>query len=519
MPDFTSYVPPGVYVSDTSQPVVTPTTITTSTVTVIGPAQGYQTATDLVQVYWNTNTALSHRGIFTTAVTGPPAIGAPVVKTAAGVLLVYNVDYQWTVDTSGGGGAANAVTYIKRLGTTGTPSAPSPTAGSVDGDYFSVTYNYADPTYYSPQIFADPSLIAATYGAAVTSTVPTNPNATQVVCPLTLAAQLAMLNGASSVLCLPTNPSDGTLKAQFLAAYAKVAADYRAMLVVPLFVDATPQGDTTSADAHSATAVLALVQDIAAHCDSTAANGYGRMAFVGLETNYDSTTRPFDQLATTINDKRVVLGYPNQLAFYNSQLSQTTTISGYYLAAAMAGRLAGLDADQGLTTQAMTGFNGFPAVLAQAQTKAFKDTLSKSGVAVAEISRTGQMKIRHGVTTRMASIEEREINIVRSGDVLFEMVQTGMDAAGLIGQPIDANMTTKVKGALSGILELAVNSKVIQAYGNLAVRQRALPSGDPSIIECQFAYAPAVPLNYILATFAIDLNSGDFTSTNTAAAA
>lgn len=518
MPDFTSYVPPGVYVSDTSEPVVTPTTITTNTVTVIGPSQGYQTATDMVQVYWNSNTALSHRGIFTTALTGPPAIGAPVVKTTAGVLLVYNVDYTWVIDTSGGGGAANAITYIKRLGPVGTPSGPSPTAGTVDGDFVTVTYNYADANYYTPQLFSDPSLIAAAYGPALTDTVPANPNASQVVCSLTLAAQLAMLNGASSVLCLPTNPVDGTIKEQFLAAYAKLAADYRAMLLVPLFVDGSPQA-SGSGDAHSATAVTALIQDITAHCNAASAEGYGRMAFVGVETNYDSVTKPFDQLATGTNAKRTVLAYPNQINLYNSRLSQTTVVSGYFLAAAMAGKLAGQTADTGLTKQPLTGFNGLPAVLAQSQTKAFKDSLSKAGVCVAEVTRSGTLEPRHGVTTRVVSLTEREISIVRSGDVLFEMIQTGMEATGLIGQPIDATMTTRVKGALSGLLEQAVSERVIQAYGNLAVRQQALPSGDPSIIECQFAYAPAVPLNYIMITFAIDLTTGALTSDNTALAA
>jgi hypothetical protein len=511
LPDFTSYVPPGVYVSDTSQPVVTPTNITTNIVTVVGPAQGYQTASDVVQVYWNSNTALTHRGIFTTAVTGPPAIGAPVVKNAAGVVLVYSVDYTWVIDTSGGGGAANAVTYIHRLGTVSVPSDPSP-GGLIDGSYVTVTYNYADPSYYQPRLFNDPSQISQSYGAAVTSTVPVNPNASQVICPLTLAAQMAMANGASSVLCLATNPADGTQKSQFLAAYAKIAANYQAMLIVPLFVDGMAQGDTTAADAHTPTAVLALIQDIQAHCNTSAADGYGRMAFVGVATNYDSATKPYDVLAGNISSKRIVLAYPSQLNFYNAQLSQTTVVSGYYLAAAMAGALAGENANQGLTKKSLIGFNGFPATVAQQQTMTFKNSLSKAGVCVAEISRNGTLEVRHGVTTLMTALTSREINIVRSGDVLFELVQTGMDAAALIGQPIDADTTTKVKGALSGILEQAVNNRVIQAYGNLAVRQQALPGGDPSIIECQFAYAPSIPLNYITVTFAIDLTSGAFST-------
>lgn len=512
MPDFTSYVPPGVYVQDTSQPVVTPTTVPTGIVTVVGPAQGYQTNTDVAQVFWNSNTALSRRGIFVTAVTGPPAIGAPVVKDATGATMVYGTDYTFVVDTSGGGGAANAVTYIHRLGTSETPSAPSP-HGLEDGDTVFVTYSYADANYYSPQQFTDPSLVSATYGAALAASAPSDPNQSQVICALTLAAQIAMANGASTVLTLATNPADGTIKDQFVAAYAKLQAKYEASLIVPLFVDGSPEDGGDAANAHSADAVLALVQDANAHCVNASADGFGRMAFVGVETSYDVATRGFDVLATTIHSKRTVIAYPNQLSFYNSMLAQTTVVSGYYLAAAMAGRLAGGDVERGLTHIAVTGFSGIPAVLAQQQTRTFRDTLSKSGVSVLEQTQAGALQIRHGVTTDMTDLTSREISLVRVGDVLFELVQTGMDAAGLIGQPIDANMTTKVKGSLTGILETAISNNVILSYGNVAVRQQATPQGDPSIIEAQFSYQPAIPANYITVTFAIDLTSGALTDT------
>jgi hypothetical protein len=514
MPDFTSYVPPGVYVQDTSQPVVTPTTVTTNTVTIIGPSIGYQTNTELVPVYWNSNTALTKRGIFVTAVTGPPPIGAPVVKDVNGVTQVYGVDYTFVVDASGTGGAANAVTYIKRLGPVGTPSGPSPTSGLADGASVYVTYNYADTTYYTPQEFTDPSQIAATYGAAVSGTVPANPNATQVVCPLTLAAQIAMANGASNILALPTNPADGTLKEQFVAAYAKIVANYTAQLIVPLFVDGTPDSTGTPGDAHTADAVLALIQDVNTHCVTASDDGFGRIAFVGFEPNYDSATRNYDAVARQIASKRTVLAYPNQMSFYNTRLAQTTVVAGYYLAAAMAGALAGGDVARGLTSVSVTGFNSIPPALAQLQTKSFKDNLSKAGVSVVEQTRTGTLAVRHGLTTDMSSLTTREISLVRTGDVLFELVQTGMDAAGLIGEPIDVDMTTRVKGALTGILERAVTDSVIRAYTDVAVRQQSLPSGDPSVIEAQFAYSPLVPLNYITVTFAIDLSSGDITATD-----
>jgi hypothetical protein len=168
---------------------------------------------------------------------------------------------------------------------------------------------------------------------------------------------------------------------------------------------------------------------------------------------------------------------------------------------------------RGLTNVPLTGFNGLPPALAQLQTKAFKDNLSKAGVSVVEHTRSGSLAVRHGLTTDMSSLTTREISLVRTGDVLFELVQTGMDAAGLIGDPIDAEMTTKVKGALTGILERAMSDNVIRTYTNVAVRQQQLPSGDPSVIEAQFAYAPFVPLNYITVTFAIDLTSGQITDT------
>jgi hypothetical protein len=54
-----------------------------------------------------------------------------------------------------------------------------------------------------------------------------------------------------------------------------------------------------------------------------------------------------------------------------------------------------------------------------------------------------------------------------------------------------------------------------EPYNNLAVRQQTAPSGDPTVIECKFAYQPAIPLNYITVSFSIDLSSGAVTSAAT----
>ena len=115
MPDISSatYTPPGVYVSDESTPTVTPRGVSTTTVTVIGPALGYQTTSEVVTVYSGSVTPLSQRGAYATAVVGPPAIAAPVVRTLTGTLMVYGDDYTFEV-VAGAGGAAITAGMISR---------------------------------------------------------------------------------------------------------------------------------------------------------------------------------------------------------------------------------------------------------------------------------------------------------------------------------------------------------------------------------------------------------------------
>lgn len=502
MPDFSTYVVPGVYVQDVTQQIVTPNGTINPIVTVIGPALGYQTYTEQVQVYWNQTTRLTQRGIFTNAVTGPPAIAAPVV-TFNGQVMTVGVDYSFIVDTSQGGGPSNAITSIKRLGNV-LPSDPSPD-GLIDGAVVSVTYQFRNADYYTPQIYTDYQSIASTYGSALVAST------AQVNSPVTLAAQLAFANGATQIQVLPINPSAGDLRTQFNNAYAQLANDYNCTMMVPLFIDGSLQTVSNvigAADAHTSSAVLGLIQDANTAALNATANGFGRIAFVGADTTYDAITIPFNTLASTVASKRTVLAYPNQLSFFNAIANQNIIIGGPYLAAAYAGLLAAQPVDVGLTRQTVSGFTSIPSALQNLQTKNFKDSLSKAGVCVTEVTRNGTLRVRHGVTTNMVALNTREISLVRAADTLFQLVQTGMDNANLVGKPLTADAVSNVVAAMTGILESARNSQVIVDWGNLTAVQQTLPQGDPTVINVNFVYRPALPLNYIDVTFSIDLTSG-----------
>lgn len=503
MPDISSatYTPPGVYVSDESTPTVTPRGVSTTTVTLIGPALGYQTTSEVVTVYSGSATPLSQRGAYATAVTGPPAIAAPVVRTLTGQLMVFGDDYTFEV-VAGAGGASTAVTQIKRLSADEADlTQPSPN-GLKDGDQVRVTYAFTGATYYEPTVFEDFDQVVATYGPSLVTTAPTDPTDSQVASALTLAAKVALENGAASVLCVATDPGAGDYRAQLQAAYKKLETDYRAQILVPLLVDG-------AYDAHTSTNVANLLADVRIHCETAAAEGFGRMAFAGVATTYDNTVS-HDQLAIQQGSKRLVLCYPNRLLMFNSAVNASTEVDGFYLAAAMAGRLARNPVARGLTNQSLTSFTGLPATVAQAMTRTFKNNLSKSGVNVAEINQASQLVARHGVSTNMSSILTQEISLTRVGDTLLQMIQVGMSNAGLIGEPITTDTTVNVKSALIGLLEQAISDEIIVSYANAQVRQLLV---DPSVIEGTFSYKPPIPMNYIVVKFAVDLTTGDTTDT------
>ncbi|MFE0490211.1 hypothetical protein [Streptomyces griseoaurantiacus] len=477
--------------------------MSTTTVTVIGPALGYQTLSEVVTVFSGSPTSLSQRGAYVSAVEGPPAIAAPVVKTLAGVEMVFGDDYTFEV-VAGSGGAATAITQIRRLSADEEDATkPSPN-GLKDGDQVRVTYAFTGATYYDPTEYEDYDQIVSAYGPALVTSAPASPTASQVASPLTLAAKIALENGAASVLCVPTNPAAGDYRTQLQSAYRKIEANYTAQLLVPLLVDG-------AYDAHSATNVANLLADVKNHCESVAAEGYGRIAFTGVAAAYDNTVS-HDQLALQQSSKRLVLAYPNRVLAFNSALNASTEIDGFYLAAAMAGRLARNPVARGLTMQSLTSFTGLPATIAQAMTKTFKNNLSKSGVCVAEINQASQLVVRHGVSTDMTGVLTQEVSLTRIGDTLLQMLQTGMENSGLIGEPITPEMTINVKSAVVGLLEQAVSDSVIVSYANMQVRQL---SSDPSIIEATFAYKPAIPMNYIVIKFSVDLTTGDVTNDNT----
>jgi hypothetical protein len=494
IPSFTSYTPPQVYVQDTSIPVVVTPLVPSQVVTLIGPALGYRTAIQSLIISAASATALTYTGIFTTAVSGPPAVSAPVVTTLAGTILTPGVDYTLTVVADPSGNPGLASTTIVRV---------SGSTNVADGQQVAITYNYADATYYAPQVFTDQQSVINAYGQPFLSVVPVTVNASQVANPLSCAAQIAFSNGATTLLMVACNPADGSLEEQFTAAYAKVATTAACTIVVPVFTDdLTPGSGTVAAEA------MSMAQALNTAMVSAYNDGFPRIGFFGLPRNYSESDIPVPTFASGIASRRLVLAYPEIVQLYNTATSTTFQASGCYLAVALGAVLSSLPVNTGTTNQVIRGTAGLPQAEISAMTNAFMNSIAAYGVSVCAVNYTGALICRQGLTTDMSAINHQEISVVRQADSLLVAVSQGLQSSGLIGSPITANTVSAVQESVLGILEAAVTGNVIISYQNLTVTQQAYPGGNPTIISVVFTYLPAMPLNYITVQMSIDISGG-----------
>jgi len=494
IPSFTTYQPPGTYVQDVSTAIVVPTLVPSQVLTLVGPALGYRTAVQSLLISAGTPVVLTYMGVYTTAQPGPPPVSAPVVTTLTGTVLTPGVDYDLSTVADPSGNPGLAVTSITRVNTSTNVS---------DGQQVSVTYNYADATYFQPQVFTDPQSVINAYGQPFLTTVPPGANASQVANPLSAAAQVAFANGATTLLCVALNPASGNLEEQFEAAYSAVATQSAATIVVPVFTDDLSVNSGT---------VSELCQTLAQTMDSamwSAYNdGFPRQGFFGFPRNYSEADEPIPTFAGNLASRRTILAYPEIVMLYNNSTGQAFQASGCYLAVALGAILSSLPIDTGLTNQTIKGFSGLTQTERASMTNAFMNTLAASGVSVCFINYAGALVCRQGLTTDMSALNYQEISMVRQSDSLLVAVQQGLQGSGLIGQPITNNTITAVQEALLGVLEAAVTNSVIQSYTNVSVTQQTYPGGSPTVITVTFNYLPALPLNYITVQMSIDLSTG-----------
>ena len=481
IPSFSDYTPPGVLVREEVRPLLNVAGLAQTVVGIVGPSKGYRTTTESLSLPGTTTILLAHEGIDTATIE---------VRSSTGILYIEDTDYEITVIAGEAADGSEDTIEINRM-----------TTGDIeDGQRVFVSYQFTDSEYYAPHRFQNYDEVQAYYGEGLDITDDT------VQSPLSLAARVAMQNGAREVVLLAVEQSGSSVDRTDLgSAYNQLLATPEVTIVVPLPVGISGT-DGDSGDAGGA------ADDLDNHVREATDNGMPRIGIFGYDRTISMTPTTISQ---DVQSKRTMVAYPNRLRYHNSRTNNTFEVSGYYLAAAYAGRFAGQQVQEPLTRKRVRGFAGIPSDLQQEMTISLMNSYSSGGVAVTEVDRSQRLIVRHGVSSDVSDLMTREINLVRASDALTLLLNNTMDDSGLIGSTIDEETANTVRSIALGALETAMDNGLIVNHRNLLVRQIL---GDPSVIEVKFEYQPAYPLNYIVVVYSVNVQTGEVdTATEVAA--
>ena len=480
LPNFSQFVNPGVYWAQTATAHIGAIGGRPTVVALVGPGIGYRTFSDTLTLTATTSQAFSQLGIDT---------GTIVVSTTDRS-IIYNLGTDYTVDTTASttGDALDTTNTVVRIGT----------GAITSGETVVVAYRYTDSTYYTPVLCNNYTTVEALFGKAVDNTTGT------ILSPIALAAQFVFSNGAASLVLIACQTTSGTTttRSYLQAAYEKLAAVDTVDIVVPLPVGMT--GTSGFPDD-----IINAGQDLDAFVNRQSNDAIFQIGIIGYET---TVTVPPDVIAEAINDQRTIEVWPNQMSYYNGFTNTTQTISGYYLAAAIAGIFSKNPVQQGLTHQTVNGFSGIPPLVFATMTIGYKNQLSSLGVSVAQIINGGTLQIRYGTTTDPSTVYTREASLVRAQDFMIDTLVRTITNANIIGTPITKDTPSIICGLTTGALNHLKDQGCINGFSGVASFEQ---SENPTIMEVTFAYIPAYPLNYVTIVFSIDTSTGALVSSST----
>jgi hypothetical protein len=361
-----------------------------------------------------------------------------------------------------------------------------------DGANYYVSYNCTITSYYEADLFTSVNDLI---------------NAHSLTSDLCIAGTLIIGNqsgiavgqGASQVMCVAVPPSPTLANYQQAL---QVLENQNVDIIVIL--NGTPANQ------------LAVAQHVVAMSDPSI--GKSRMAIFGSPKNTpigDSTTPEtsiYNARALNIDDAYGnPMGYrmvyvANSSFFYNVQFPDgspiQTQLDGWFLAAAVAGRIAALsDVATPLTNKDIQGIISLGDVFTVNQ----RDLLNQNGLLVVQGNASNsQFLVYHGCTLDIQILENGEISIVRADDGLDEAIRTQLSP--YIGSKITDAFLATVATQIDQVLGNFYNQKLIRSYekNSISVEQ------DPTLktrVNVTFLYSPIYPCNQILVQRGYDLGS------------
>lgn len=349
--------------------------------------------------------------------------------------------------------------------------------GITSGETVIISYQYTDQYYFQPTEFTDYNSIVNKYGAPFDSSG-------NIFSQLTLAALVAFKNGARDIVTVAAVSSGDT---DISTALQTLATQTNVRII-----------SCVSGSASTASALVAF---------TTAQNtqGFFCQGVAGFDGSSTAVTEATLQAAAqAYNYEALALVSPATFYMANPVTGNNFKVGGQYMAAAILGMAAARDVQIALTRKTVAGF----VDVADVRTPAQEALDSQAGLMVIR-SRGGVLDIRHQTTTAVSNPNKAEFSVVRAKYEMAHRLTGALDAA-VVGQTLPVQQVpTIVNSVISGILESLQLEGAISLWG--FVTSQISPT-DATLVNASFQYYPVFPVNNIIVTFAIDTNTGDFTS-------
>lgn len=496
----TPYVPPGVSISETVDPSISPLLATASTVALVGLAEGTITKTDVIVLKAEE------------AVTLPGVEANDTMATKAIIKVTDAITPSISEELSEGKYAegktgfifSNTAHTLKR----GTESAIP------DGSTVYVTYSYTPASYFEPVLMSSLTDVTNRFGSIYEE------NGTTINSVLSYGASIAFENGAQEIILQPLFHLNSGVREQPTSTQAAEVANWadnfsnlRDLNAVNLLVPVVGQSAANVSDSVQ----LQILQAAQDHVKFMKTQQQYIMLVGGEDSSISSSVAQKGTLRTHANTlaaryggelgEQTVLISPSKY-FRSTPTTEGTQIAigGQYMACAIAGMIASRNVSSSLTRKSVAGF----VSVGERRELADKNADAAAGLLVVE-PKGNSIQIRHGITINTTGgAAKREISVVRAKHVVVESLQDTIESQ-IIGQVIaDGDAPLIVRSTVISVLEELRLAADIVGYNDV---QAAISTLDPTVIEIRFSYRPAFPVNYVKISFSLDLTTGTLTET------
>lgn len=349
-------------------------------------------------------------------------------------------------------------------------------AGPLETEKYNVLYyNYKTKEDYEPKVFYDYDSVIAEYDNYLISSVTGN-----VTNSLTLGAEVAFMNGCSSLVCVQV-PEDDLYG--FKAAIDKLKYNIEEIDRISTLVVLSVDPDIVSLATNHVK--IASSADISKEC-MTYISGDKNLTIKQIlqtvkgisednEINYRTV-----YIAPTVVEKRVKDLESNRI--------KTFRLPGCYLAAAIGAISTRFDVAEPLTNKSIDGFSRLGTKYLESE----MNLLASKGCLVVRQTGTTLM-IRHGITTSGNDIDDTEITTVQIRD---EITYICRDILGknFIGKKLLPSVLSDINITINNILKSLEKDQIILSASDVVVKRSTI---DPRQVDVRFEVEAVYPLNYV----------------------